>query len=279
MMDYSHVVKRIRNNVSSSGTNEKHTRLLTFSDKQIIWKHWEQSFYWDRSVNPVRLHPYLHEEHIHLNTQTKMRNHLAEQVLDHDMLNLMRHYRSSKGQEGACLDSSISLLEQTSKLVAFFRDSRPLTSTTDDRLHTLQDVLSWFLDWEIQVRATGGTTVEQNKKLISHETRDDIVCLIRGFLELVNRRLQASKRSIIPAGINSDIVENMFSQQRAAYHGANTNPSVYQYKQGLNASILGVRTVSKKSNAAPSKHSAVPFNFTVNTPLNPRCPMANITNR
>ena len=43
----------------------------------------------------------------------------------------------------------------------------------------------------------------------SPESRDDVVSFIRGFLELVKRRLAVSNRLIIPAGINSDIVENV----------------------------------------------------------------------
>ena len=37
----------------------------------------------------------------------------------------------------------------------------------------------------------------------SPESRDDVVSFIRGFLELVKRRLAVSNRLIIPAGINS----------------------------------------------------------------------------
>jgi hypothetical protein len=34
LMDYSHVVKRIRNNISSSGCGDKHTRLMVFSENE-----------------------------------------------------------------------------------------------------------------------------------------------------------------------------------------------------------------------------------------------------
>ena len=177
----------------------------------------------------------------------------------------------SRGNNNSYLKSTVALLGQTSKLVSFFCDARPVSSTEDDRLQRNQDILSWFLEWESQIKSSDVKPTDKNKMLMSQETRDDIVCLLRGFHQLVQHRLTVSKSSIVAAGINSDVVGNMFSQQRATHHGANTNPSVCQYKYGVNASILGAGTVSKKS-ASFSKKGAQPFNFSVSKLLNSRRP-------
>ena len=52
-----------------------------------------------------------------------MQNHLAEDVLDSEMLHLMRKYKEGLSEEkGSELNSSIELLESTSILIKIFRD-------------------------------------------------------------------------------------------------------------------------------------------------------------
>lgn len=63
---------------------------------------------------------------------------------------------------------------------------------------------------------------------------------------------------LIPSRVNSDIIENIFCQQRALYHGANTNPNYNQYRTGITSIILGQTTTSKKLNAG-LRETAKPF--------------------
>ena len=44
----------------------------------------------------MRIHPKITDEHIFLTKPSKMRNHLAEEVLDKDMLNLMTKFQESR---------------------------------------------------------------------------------------------------------------------------------------------------------------------------------------
>ena len=48
-----------------------------------------------------------------------------------------------------------------------------------------------------------------------------------------------SGSSVMPSRINTDIVENCFSQQRSQKHGSNTNPTYLQYSKGVNSVLLG----------------------------------------
>ena len=88
---------------------------------------------------------------------------------------------------------------------------------------------------------------------------------------------------IITKKINSDVIENIFCQQRGVCNGNNTNPTYYQYLNNINTIILGQQSVSKSANAASS--SCEPFIFNVPRPLNPRKrsssqrkPLSNLTN-
>lgn len=271
LMDYSHVIKRIRNNISSSGDGKMQTSKLTHQGRVITWDHFLRAFMWDREVNPMRIHRKLTDEHMFLTNTAKMRNHLAEQVLDEDMLNLLIQFQKVLGDEGEDLAGSIELLHNTSLLVKFFRDDRPIKLADDPRLKQLMNIQSWFLDWEVMVSALDKSPSEKKAMLMTQETREDVQCVLTGFIEICQRVLKGTQ-SVTPAGINSDIVENFFSQQRAQRHGTTTNPNAFQYQHGVNSCILQQTMVSKKSNAATSYRSsrANPFSFTSNIPLNTR---------
>ena len=73
-----------------------------------------------------------------------MRNHLAEEVLNCDMLHLFLQYQSHLGEKGSVLNGTIQLLRQTLALINIFRDVRSVSNLNDNRLKQLQEILSWF---------------------------------------------------------------------------------------------------------------------------------------
>lgn len=81
-MDYSHVIKKIRNNISKSGTETNCKRHLKLGDHFIEWSHFRQAYLWDISTHPFPVHHKLSQDHIYLTSEAKMRNHLAEQILN-----------------------------------------------------------------------------------------------------------------------------------------------------------------------------------------------------
>ena len=261
LMDYSHVIKRVRNSILSSGTEKYHYRKLKLQDRNIYWNHWQQAHSWDKLVNSgMRLYQKLTEDHLHPTKEAKMRNHLAEDVLNSEMLHLMVKYKESL-HDGSYLDSTINLLKETSVLVRIFRDMRPITDLADERLQELQSVLQWFQAWE-----SSTSTDKVRECLITRETRHDLFYLIDGFSTICRKHLSTSNRSIVPARVNSDVIENLFSQQRALHGGANTNPDAHQYGPTINSIKT---TVSKKSNCGSSS-AAMPYNFSCQVPLNKR---------
>ena len=152
------------------------------------------------------------------------------------MLHLMKCYKKSLGEDSHEFDSTIEFLENTSVLVKVFRDLRPIHTYQDTRLTELRNVLNWFRKWQNDVN--DNETEHKEKKLISFQTREDIVSLLIGFDELCCTKFQKSFGSITPARINSDAIENLFSQQRGLHNGANTNPNYLTFSRSVNSIIL-----------------------------------------
>lgn len=272
IMDYSHNIKKLRNNINSSGDHEICTRKLTIDNFFITWDHWIKAFNWDRSTNPlIRVHQKLTNEHIFLTKTSKMRNHLAEEVLNKDMLNLMKQYKESLS-ESSHLDKSIELLEHTSAVIEFFRDRRPVSDLADPRLDCLKKFQSWLEDWCLSVdNISDISAAAKAKRFLNRETYSDLISMITGFTAICTLRINSHKKSLVPAGLNSDIIENFFCQQRTICHGSNTNPTLYQYKYGINATILGQNAISKKSNAFKKRQSIEPFIISKPGPLKKKC--------
>jgi low affinity Fe/Cu permease len=64
----------------------------------------------------------------------------------------MKQYRESLGDVGFQLDATIELLECTTVFIRNFRDSRPITDVSDERLKQNSDAINWFINWENKVK-------------------------------------------------------------------------------------------------------------------------------
>jgi hypothetical protein len=105
---------------------------------------------------------------------------------------------------------------------------------------------------------------------MSDKTRQDLASCIIGFEEVCFRHFkQFPGCTLVPSRMNSDVLENVFSQQRGLHNGANTNPNLITYMKTNNSITLGQATVSKKSNGGKTS-GADCFCFTTPGPLRPR---------
>lgn len=122
IQDIKHVLKKIRNNFESCKLEHKATagRYLILNGKPIVWDHVEAAFQFN-TQSRFRIHRQLTKEYVELTSATKMRNKLAEQVLDNDMLFLMKSYQATHDKP-ELISSTISFLENTSVLVKIFTD-------------------------------------------------------------------------------------------------------------------------------------------------------------
>jgi hypothetical protein len=236
--------KSIQTACSKAGHQSSAGRHLTLDGRAIVWEHFENVFKFN-SESGLRIHRKLTKEHIDLSGSLKTRNKLAEEVLNNDMLFVMKAYQATL-DDPAVLSATIKLLENTAPLVEIFHDKRPISSLADERLQQLRNIVDFFNNWEDQVSKS--KLYVASKHLITQDTRDDLNSSIVGFLSLCKLRL-GKGNSITPAYLNSDLIENHFCQQRGIRNGLNTNPTLAQYGTGNNAIVLGQTTVSGKSNS------------------------------
>ncbi|KAJ8318738.1 hypothetical protein KUTeg_003829 [Tegillarca granosa] len=250
IQDIMHVLKRIETmieNQSQAG------RYLVLNDCCIVWDHWVECFNFNFQ-NGFGIHKKLTDDHFTLTPASKMRNKLAIDVL----LFLMKSYQATL-HDPARLASSVELLENTSILTDLFCNSnQPICSKNDKRIELLREILHFFNDWESQI--VNSVLYLQAKNLITQETRDDINSAVSGFISLCDTML-GKGNSINPGFLNSDIVENLFGQQRGIRNGLNANPTLAQYGPSNTAIILGQCSVSNKGNSGKSASF-----FTASTP-------------
>ena len=263
--DPSHVIKKVRNNIYSSGTGLQHTRHLSIDDHFIEWNQWEQAFEWcqDRLVNPIAPHPNLTREHIYLSEPAKMRNAFANEALNDNMLYLMESFQKSLDPDkGESLNSALKLLQHTSTVIRNMNDKRPIEDINDQRLLENKSTLSWLTQWE--------NSAETPKQLMSSECREDFKWMLAGFDGLAKELIQNYKTCVYACDINSDVIENFFCSQRGIMGGNTTNPSVRNYMHNINSIIIGQSTISSKSNAGCKGKSAAPYKYTTPVALRPK---------
>lgn len=117
-------------------------RCLQIHGKEITWTQFKSAFNRDQKTFSLPFHEKLTMQHFDLDSASKMRNRLAEDVLDTKMLFLMQRYKESmksSGEDDSSFDAVISLLEHTSELVSLFNDRLYITCTNDIRLQKLNN--------------------------------------------------------------------------------------------------------------------------------------------
>ncbi|CAG2223976.1 unnamed protein product [Mytilus edulis] len=216
-------------------------------------------FMCDSLVNPDRK--------VYHYSAEKMRNHLAEEVLNEDMLQLMKSYQNSL-INGDVLNSAIDLLQQTSKLITVFRDPRPVTDIHDARLNILNNALDWFNNWRNEIKQIKKTPKELEWMLPSIKCLDDVESMIVVFTRVCRIHITEFKgRGVYPSRFNSDLAENIFCQQRGLYKGNSTNPNYHVYCNTMNSVILGQTTKSRARKSNAGLPTTDPYSFHVNVPL------------
>lgn len=184
IMYYSHVVKKIRNNITKSGTLTTHKRYLKLGKKIHCVGALVQGLSMGIYSNTLKVYQQLTQDHFFFNSQLKMRIKLAEDVLNENMLHLMTCYQRSLGDKGEELQGSIELLQHTS-VIKNFRGARPIISYRDERLDENRKVLEWFCTLEKQNKSlTNINKKELEKSLFSYQTMEDIRSLLMGFDEM-----------------------------------------------------------------------------------------------
>lgn len=88
-----HEFKKLRNSLLKSrdiGHTEGGVRRLKMGDNLVLWTHWKDAMEWDRRNHTVKVYHKLTQQHIDPTPTELMRNHLAVDVLNSEMLHLMK---------------------------------------------------------------------------------------------------------------------------------------------------------------------------------------------
>ena len=103
------------------------------------------------------------------------------------------------------------LLKCASVLIRNFRDAIPISDWSEDR-----DYVNITIKWNsLYILIRSEKTLNSKEKCTnSHQTREDIISSIMGFEKLCVHKFKYSYSSVIPGRVNSDIIENIFCQQR-----------------------------------------------------------------
>lgn len=112
------------------------------------------------------------------------------------------YQRSLSSEEGGKINGVLQFLTNSSKLITILRDHRPITSSNDDRLVTLQAVHAWFIQWEeyILLQNIKGKKTIQKKMIMSDQTREDLSSAVLGFIKMAkNITERMLPGSIVPA--------------------------------------------------------------------------------
>lgn len=150
------------------------------NSRPIVWDHWESAYKYNIS-DGFPIHQNLTNDHIEVTPVSKMQNHLAAEVLNTDMLYLMKFYQSTL-ENPESLASTVEILENSSILVDIFLDKRPINNLQDPRLQKLKNVLLFFNKWEKEIEHCKLYRASEN--LITFQTREDLNSSIQGFLSL-----------------------------------------------------------------------------------------------
>ena len=131
----------------------------------------------------------------------------------------------------------------TSILVRNFRDGSPIKSMNDKRLEENNSFLVWLEEWEKKKAADS-----DKNNLFCPITVFGLKFMIIGFNQLCKIILKKyPEKSILANKINTDAVENFFSQVRAR-NGQNDNPRLIEYGMYMNNIALLIRVATYSRN-------------------------------
>ena len=239
IQDIKHVLKKFGMDFTPVVLKRMHLGNLN-QGKYILWDHFVAA-YEENKKRSLRLNTHYTRDHFYLNSLTKMRNHLAIEALNKDMVQMMEIYASTL-RNPAEVSGTRELLQYTSKLVDIFNGiTVPIATLSDTRLRSLQDIVNYFENWQKQY----SEKKEVRLHLISPETCQDIFSSIIGFMKVCELAIPRGI-PIKPTHMNSDLVELWFSCMRGIKNGNCTNPTLLQYSKTNNATMITGNIISSK---------------------------------
>ena len=124
---------------------------------------------------------------------------------------------------------TMEFLKHTSLLIQIFHDRRPFLSLQDERISEMNEILKWFQSWRLEIQELPYSAEQRKNMFISAKCFFDISSMIIGFQKLCKISFSMNPGSgVVAARVNSDLVENIFCQERGA-SGQRNNPTISTY--------------------------------------------------
>lgn len=167
--DPPHLIKKLRNNLYSSGYKEhssRYTRCLLLGSKNILWDHIYSVYLRDKQRHLFSTD--LRSSHVHLDNLSKMRVKLAVQALNSKVRKDMEKFESDVTL------STQKFILNCERLWNVFNDNKPLSSITDSRIKDLENVLHFFNNWKDELASQFTTKSEISQHFITWQTMFDL---------------------------------------------------------------------------------------------------------
>ena len=169
LSDPPHLIKKLRNNIYSSGYKEispRYTRCLSLASKPILWDHIYSVY--KREKNRHIYATDIRSSHVNLDSISKMRVKLAVQVLN------TKVQKEMESCDPAATESTRLFIYNCDKLWSVFNDTKPISTTTDPRIQELDDVIAFFNSWKDDLAAKFTTKSEIALHFITWQTMFDM---------------------------------------------------------------------------------------------------------
>ena len=221
--DPTHLVKKMRNNLSRSGCHPSCSRVLTLNGQPIL-RSQVRAVYDRDKCRPLHYTP-LREEHVHLNSFSCMRSRLAFDVFNARVEEEMRSCQQDQTK------SIREFLMRVRGIIDVFCSHEKLKAPSEDLPRKLTDTLNWFKEWKKQCT--------NDKQFVSQQVFEDLQCTVEGFLGLLefmssDKRVQHLGLYICANRLNQDFVEGYFGLHRSS-SGCNQNMTARAYGYQTNA--------------------------------------------
>ena len=167
--DPPHLLKKLRNNVYSSGfkcQNSRFTRLLQKNGKYILWDHIYSVYQRDKKRRLYATD--LRSAHVHLDNLSKMRVKLAVNTLSEKVC------RDMALHENITTEMTQEFIKMCEMLWNVFNDNSPLQSITDQRITNLNQVLNYFKAWKQELQHTFNRRADVSDHFITWQTMFDL---------------------------------------------------------------------------------------------------------
>ncbi|XP_071641540.1 uncharacterized protein [Temnothorax longispinosus] len=223
--DVPHLIKNIRNRLY----NKRRLRLSANRD-WVEWKYFEKLFKVD-TMHPgnARACPKISQNHIKLDSVSKMRVRLATQIFSNSVADGLRFYSSHRYDGFTGCEETIKFCKQINDMFDALNRKMPnqgLTLKTKD-FEILQSSLQWLDDWE-NAKIRGDISSDE---FLTTDTANGLRLSLISTMDLCKYLITNFKFEYLLTGkVNQDNLEKFFGTIRQAA-GSNDHPSCSTFLQ------------------------------------------------